>query len=58
MAKGRHGGRGRRGLGGESAPTPAKEIFEAPTVKLEHVVFSRILTRDMAKFKETVSILS
>ena len=58
MAKGRRGGKGRQGSGGESALTPAKEIFEAPTVNLEHVVFLRGLTRDAAKFKETVSILS
>ena len=58
MAKGRCGGRGRRGSGGEIAPTPANEIFEAPTVNLEHVVFLRGLTREASKFKETVSTLS
>ena len=58
MAKGRCGGRGRRGSSGESAPTPEKERFEAPTVNLEHVLFSRGSTRDAAKCKETVSILS
>ena len=45
-------------MGGESARAPAKEIFEAPTVNLEHVVFLRVSTRDAAKFNETVSILS